>query len=160
MFFAILIGAISYFIFSDAVNDSLNYSVYVLAGYPLYILLAAAMLPLLGRVSAFKGKKTAFMYTVMYTALTFFRFWRLFLLIGNSGHLFFRLTGKPLADYGSVVSRDRTFVFQVESCSIVHIAAAFSRNAFFVSVYEVGFSRSHAGRNLYSLYRAAARHVH
>jgi len=72
LLFAILIGAISYFIFSDAVNDSLNYSVYVLAGYPLYILLAAAMLPLLGRVSAFKAKKTAFMYTMMYTALTFF----------------------------------------------------------------------------------------
>ncbi|WHF46037.1 hypothetical protein QKW34_07145 [Bacillus licheniformis] len=72
MFFAILIGAISYFIFSDAVNDSLDYSVYTLAGYPLYILLAAAMLPLLGRITAFKGKNTAFMYTMVYAALTFF----------------------------------------------------------------------------------------
>nr|MDH3163152.1 DUF1129 domain-containing protein [Bacillus licheniformis] len=71
LFFAILIGAISYFIFSDAVNDSLDYSVYTLAGYPLYILLAA-MLPLLGRITAFKGKNTAFMYTMVYAALTFF----------------------------------------------------------------------------------------
>ena len=38
--------------------------------------------------------------------------------------------GKPLADYGPVVSCDRMFVFQVESRSLVHIAAAFSRNAF------------------------------
>ena len=89
LFFAILIGAISYFIFSDAVNDSLDYSVYTLAGYPLYILLAAAMLPLLGRITAFKGKNTAFMYTMVYAALTFFRFWPLFLLTGNSGHRFF-----------------------------------------------------------------------
>ncbi|WP_395948156.1 HAAS domain-containing protein [Bacillus swezeyi] len=45
--------------FNDAVHDSLEYSFYVLAGYPLYLLLGAVLTSLLGRISVFQAKKTA-----------------------------------------------------------------------------------------------------
>ncbi|WFA06627.1 hypothetical protein [Bacillus sp. HSf4] len=69
--FFILLGAISLFIFNDAVNSSLNYSPYALIGYPLYILLGIIMTPVLGRISAFKGKKRTAVYISIYSIFMF-----------------------------------------------------------------------------------------
>lgn len=69
--FIIFLGAVSYFIFNDAVHDSLEYSLYVLAGYPIYLLLGAVLTSFLGRISAFKAKKTAVLYMSIYSIFMF-----------------------------------------------------------------------------------------